>query len=267
MNIKHISLACMLSLGVLSLQGCATDVAADGSDGEEATAESGLSSAAARLVGSYVLEGGRSNQSIPLIQGLRLNRDGSFLSDLDTGIRCFRAPCPSHVRVKGTFTATATKLTLTSNDRREVQSYAYKAVNTEFGVSSLELTQASFNRIWTNTLVNANGAYCRDANDCATLPLPAVQGAIHTCEENRCGSGNTSTRPKVSKCLAAICAPGTECIEVPGTRLGFDCVSPAIDTKFETCLTKVCPADTKCIELFTFGGAGSHATCASTLAH
>src|SRR5687767_282744 len=94
-------------VGSASLTGCAADATEAGDEGdaeEAATTQEELNANANRLVGAYLGSGGSMRP--PTFQGLVLERDGQFFADIDTGIRCVRAPCPSHVRLTGKFSAT-----------------------------------------------------------------------------------------------------------------------------------------------------------------
>src|SRR5688572_12458590 len=106
MNWKLAFSALALGLASLAAPGCAADAdPVDDADAEEAAAsEDELNAAQRNLVGAYHHTSGAMRP--PTFQGLVFNADGTYFADVDTGIRCVRAPCPSHVRLAGRFTAT-----------------------------------------------------------------------------------------------------------------------------------------------------------------
>src|SRR5262245_48977928 len=108
MNSRLIVTAFLVGSAFLLLQGCTAG--ADDAQDSETAGQDALSSSATRLVGAFHGAGGSVRP--PTFQGIVFKSNGQFFADVDTGIRCITAPCPSNVRLTGTFTATQTSLTL-----------------------------------------------------------------------------------------------------------------------------------------------------------
>lgn len=183
MNIKLGLAALSLASAFAMLPGCASDVPQDEADAEEAAAtQDELSANAQRFTGAY--QGDRSG--IPSFDGLVFKLDGTFFGDIDTGIRCFRAPCPSSAHVDGKFSATKSYLTLSPKSGPSTGFYGrYKYA---FAGDKLSLSRASLGPDWKNTLDKAS-SYCAQPSDCGG------QGLIHpmcvggwTCGESKANS-------------------------------------------------------------------------------
>jgi hypothetical protein len=247
MNITHLTVSSLFLAATVALGGCTAatseDIASDSFDSVEAalSARTKPSGAAARLVGSYV--GESSNRSYPVLGGLVLASNGTFFSDADTGIRCIQAPCPSNVRMSGTFTATATKLNLRASGSSVDSVYSYTLKIARNGEKVLKLDQVRFDANWTNTLKSAP-SYCRTTLDCKDLAVPAVLGAELACMQNAC------TIVNAGKCRFTLCAPDTRCEERPETAIGVACVPVAAAEPViaPACLRAICAADTTCVE-------------------
>jgi hypothetical protein len=148
-----------LAVGALwAIQGCAAD-AANGEAGEEGASAEELRASAARLVGAYQSAG--ESVRPPTFESLVFKPTGEFSADIDTGIRCVMAPCPSHVQLFGKFTATRSTLRLiplpgeASNDF--FGRYAYKLVD-----GKLSLERGGPENEWTDVLV-ASSVFPADA--------------------------------------------------------------------------------------------------------
>ena len=105
MSFKMTAVAGVLFSALLTLPGCAADSSSsvdEASEEEAAASEDALHANARLLVGTY-----RGNaERIPAFQGVVFKSDGTFFADVDTGIRCVQAPCPSSVHLEGRYTAT-----------------------------------------------------------------------------------------------------------------------------------------------------------------
>ncbi len=172
----------VLSLGLLVAACAIPACAAEDASSPASAPEADLTAAAKRLVGAYQGEG---SARPPYFEGLVLQSDGSFFADVDTGIRCVRAPCPSHVRLEGRFSATKNVLTLNPTPGQERTSYhgVYKFDAIDGLRSTLTLTREDG---WTANFAKES-SYCREATDCGrqSLIVPACVGAFD-CEANRC---------------------------------------------------------------------------------
>ena len=186
MNFK-LALSAMFVASVFAfVPGCAADAPQDGADAEESAAsESELSTNAAKLVGAFLGEG---SVHPPTFEGLVFKQDGTFFGDVDTGIRCFRAPCPSGAHVEGKFSATKNYLRLSPKSGPATQFYGryrYTIINDKLSLSSTTLGAT-----WSNTL-NKEASYCAQPSDCAAQGLihPMCVGSF-TCgvsKANACG--------------------------------------------------------------------------------
>lgn len=167
---------------LLALGGCAVDgVQGDVDEETEASADE-LSVNAAKLVGAYTGDG---TVRPPTFEGLVLQHDGTFFADVDTGIRCVRAPCPASVRIEGRFTATTKTLRLNPKKGEAATNYHGKYSYT-LGTKKLSLGRAEWSG-WTESM-GRELSYCSEAKDCAG------QGLIHPmcvgywdCKANACG--------------------------------------------------------------------------------
>jgi hypothetical protein len=209
MNSKLIVAALMVASGLFALPGCAADAGdTAGPDSEETAgvSQDELTSSAARLVGAF--HGSNAGRP-PSFDGIVFKQSGDFLADVDTGIRCVRAPCPSNVRLNGKFTATRTFITLspvtpTAPMHTFHGKYRYKLVG-----DKLSLTRDGAEwQSWSNALAKSD-SYCAEATDCAgqMLIVPACVGQF-TCGEQRscgfdCGLPETSIWPSDKKQLVA----------------------------------------------------------------
>lgn len=165
MNWKLALSAFALGCASFAAPGCAADAdSIDDADAEEAAAsEDEINSASSALVGAFHGTGGSARP--PTFQGLVFNADGSFFADVDTGIRCITAPCPSHVRLSGHYSATKRYVRLTADKGAEASDFYGRYKYTLAG-DALSLTRsgAAYSG-WSNALERAT-SYCAEANDC-----------------------------------------------------------------------------------------------------
>lgn len=158
-----------------------------------------------------------------------------FFADVDTGIRCFRAPCPSNARVEGYFTATSKQLRLTAVGADGVSlggQYKYTLSG-----DKLSLTKSGK----TTKLEKRDGSYCTQASDCN------AQGIIHpmcvghfTCGgDQTCGykCGVAPICPELAPPGPGFCPNGDI---VPrkgadGCVTGFDCEPKGVQCGNATC--------------------------------
>lgn len=173
-----------VSILALGAAGCAVDTSdATGDDADDVgTSAEELSAASARLVGAF-----HGNGSIrpPSFDGIVFKQDGTFFADLDTGIRCITAPCPSNVRLEGTFKATNTSLTLkpvSGPATGHYGKYSYTLSNR----GRLALTKSGLGA-WRNTL-DKEISYCQEPQDCRgqNLITPRCLGQWACGQQNTC---------------------------------------------------------------------------------
>jgi hypothetical protein len=185
MNFKLAASALFLASAFAALQGCSADVPQDEADAEEAAAtENDLTANGSKLVGAFHGEG----SGIPSFDGLVFKADGTFFGDVDTGIRCFRAPCPSNVHLEGKFSATKSYLRLTPKSGDATGFYGrYK-----YALTGDKLTISNNMALapgWSNTFDKAL-SYCAQPSDCGG------QGLIHPM----CVGGWTCGETKANSC-------------------------------------------------------------------
>lgn len=192
MNFKLIlSVVSMGSALLLAVPGCAVDSASEETDEgtaeETAATQDELTANATKLVGAFKLgNGGGTSGRPPTFDGLVFEQSGDFFADVDTGIRCFRAPCPSNVRLTGKFTATKSYLRLSPKAGEQAHSFhgRYKYTLGTDGKLTLTRTGATWNN-WKNVL-DKELSYCSEAADCGGQSLIHVMCVGQwTCSEQR----------------------------------------------------------------------------------
>jgi hypothetical protein len=184
MNFKLAVSALFVASAFALVPGCAADTTEDAADAEEAAAsEDELSTNAAKLVGAFHGEG---SVHPPSFEGLVFKLDGTFFGDVDTGIRCFRAPCPSNVHLEGRFSATKNYVRLTPKSGAATQYYG--RYHYALAGNKLSLTSTALGATWSNTL-DKGTSYCAQPSDCAQ------QGLIHPmCVGSwTCGASTANT--------------------------------------------------------------------------
>jgi len=166
MNFKLAVSALFVASAFAFVPGCAADTAQDEADAEESAAsEDELSTNAAKLVGAFHGEG---SVHPPTFEGLVFKQDGTFFGDVDTGIRCFRAPCPSGVHVEGKFSATKNYVRLSPKSGPATQFYGRYRYT--IAGDTLSLSSKTLGATWSNTL-NKEASYCAQPSDCRVQDL------------------------------------------------------------------------------------------------
>ncbi len=187
---------------LLSVVGCGTapDVAQTDEESEEA-----LSTSWTKLVGAWDGQFGGIQalvlESTPDVHGHH------FFADVDNGIRCIKAPCPSTARVEGYYTATTKNLwlhvTSGSSGIDHSGKYAYKF--TYLNGKYLELTKDGDTQSLKYT-----GTYCTTADDCAEQDFVHILCVGHyTCNKHSCGYA-CGVQQGI-KCGTKTCGTGTYC--------------------------------------------------------
>lgn len=185
MKFKLAVSAALVASAFALLPGCAVDSSQDDGDTEEAAAsQDELTSNAQRLVGSFH---GGSSVHPPTFESLVFAKDGTFTADLDTGIRCITAPCPSAAHLEGRYTATKTSLHLYVKAGAPASSfygrYHYTLVGTK-----LSLTSTTLGTAWSNDL------------DRAPAPAPIWPAAATELVAENSGGGFRPPAPAGSTC-------------------------------------------------------------------
>jgi hypothetical protein len=187
MTFKLVLSALAIGCVFASIPACAVDAPQDDADAEEAAAsQEDLTAAGAALVGAFH---GASTGVPPRFEGLVFRFDGTFFGDVDTGVRCFRAPCPSGDHVEGTYSATKSYLRLNPKAGTATTEYYGRYKYTHVG-DKLTLSRTNHGSPWTQSF-EKKISYCAAPADCGS------QGLIHpmcvgswTCSEtssNQCG--------------------------------------------------------------------------------
>ena len=181
MNIKLGLGALLIASAFAFIPGCAVDAAQDdeGEVEEASSSEAELSANASRFVGAFH---GTGSVLPPSFDGLVFKIDGTFFGDVDTGIRCIQAPCPSNVHLEGRYSSTKNYLRLSPKTGPAGGFYVnYRVKVTGNGFS---ISHPSMAANWSNTFVKKI-SYCAQPSDCGGqgLIVPSCMGSF------TCGSG------------------------------------------------------------------------------
>ena len=175
MNFKLAVSALVLGCAFVSLQGCAADAPADEADAEKAekaeeaeTSAAELTANAKKIVGAFH---GASTARPPTFEGIVFAQNGTFFADLDTGIRCITAPCPSSAHLEGTFSATKSYIRLTAKAGTPSSDF-YGRYKYTLNGDKLSFARTASGTTWLQSL-GKEISYCAAAADCGG------QGLIH----------------------------------------------------------------------------------------
>jgi hypothetical protein len=133
-----------------------------------------------------------------------------FFADVDNGLRCIQAPCPSTARIEGWYTVTwkYVRLYVTSDDFGYSGRYTYKVTQT--GLTLTKVGAPAAGGMGTDT-VTKQLSYCAAAEDCDEQDLihPACVGQWTCGSTNRCAwkCGYVVTQT----CDDVKCAPNEHC--------------------------------------------------------
>lgn len=159
---------------------CGTDAPGFGEDD--------LTQAGKKLIGEYVEKGEGPFRGLVLTSEAATSKANIFFADIDTGIVCVRAPCPTVERIEGTFTAGTKYITLKSATASDLVvpflgKYSYKVVGDKFSLSRTGLEQS----------LEAVDSYCAAdsaEDDCSItasdLVVPACVGVWSCSSDNAC---------------------------------------------------------------------------------
>jgi hypothetical protein len=163
-----------LFLATAAAAGCASnpDATDDATDDESALA----SRAWEDLVGAYDATSGPDFQQIVLTRSIE-SSGHHFFANVDNGIRCIKAPCPSTDRIEGWYTAGPKTLTLHSSAGTSRYNYTLN------GKGELTIKRGGVTHV-----LSSVGTYCDDAEDCGEQSYihimcagHATCGASHSC--------------------------------------------------------------------------------------
>jgi hypothetical protein len=210
---KTIGLAVLASFGLalFACSGGAND-AASSDDSEGA-----LEIAGADLAGTYENSDRSGTSRPPTFEKLVLGRDGAFQLDVDTGIRCITAPCPSSTAVVGTFRSTRTTLTLAPVPGGVGSKYygTYKLSRNELQDvgANITLTRTGSDWAgWKNVLVQTSAQSAAEAGIEAGTAVGPEAGAEAGTSDDCFGAWmdqNGSCRSPVDGVYPASCCDGT----------------------------------------------------------
>lgn len=173
MKFKLFATALLLGTGIVTSAGCASRADAEDPEAEASTtSEAELNRYSEALVGAYH---GDFATTPPSIEGLVLRSDRTYFADVDTGIRCVMAPCPSHVRVEGKFYATRSYLYLGADGEETGGIKGWYRYDLDQG-HKLVLRRLGRSN-WEQSL-SPEGSYCKEASDCANQGIIHIMGGI-----------------------------------------------------------------------------------------
>ncbi len=254
MDFKAIGLGLGLALAAAMVPGCAADVGEEdeGAAEEANTTQDELNANAQKIVGAFTYE---SSSRSPSFMALVFKQDGTFFADVDTGLRCVRAPCPSIQRVSGRFSVTANYISLlaaTPGGATTTYHGRYKyslAIGRETGVQKITLTRAGQTWTgWTNT-VNKVGSYCTAAADCngQAIMHPMCVGSFTCTPQNtcgyKCGVPSTDVWPADATKLVALSPGGGFTPPAPaGSTCGYGQHKYTLDVTASQLSWEVCQA-------------------------
>ncbi len=194
MNFKLALSALALGTAFALTSGCT----AESTDGTgEASGE--IIAHPASVVGAYRL---KSENPVggPAVTGIVFNENNTFFADVDTGIQCIMAPCPSAARLEGTYkviplvSASGFPIELTSKDGTDGSGLYGRYTYSVGPNNTLRLSKGDS---WVNILEKV-GSYCGAPTDCeAQNPIhPMCFPGAYTCSaQNTCGYSCGSVPP------------------------------------------------------------------------
>jgi len=179
-----------------------TAAAACGSDAPSSQSED-LTAAGKKLIGAYRDQGAGTFQGLVLTADTVTSNANRFFADVKTNIQCVKAPCPSTVRLEGTFTAGTKTITLRSDSappeaEQFLGKYNYKVgASGKFSLSRTGFEQ-SLERVESYCAAESaeNDCYAQDLVVPACFPLSFSCSETSSCEFS-CGT------PPTTSCLFA----------------------------------------------------------------
>jgi hypothetical protein len=173
------------TLNCAALVGCASQNTGLTPEQEDANAsEDDLRATAAKLAGTFA---GSTGEGLGAgIEKVVFTKEGTFFAIVDTGLRCVRAPCPSSLRIDGTFKATTKYLTLSSLAGTAASPYHGRYTYT-FSGDKLAFKHTGATP-YASELTRKSESFCEQVSDCVGQPQPnrlmCVPAPRVVCEEN-----------------------------------------------------------------------------------
>jgi hypothetical protein len=202
---------------------CAVD-ASDTTDGtEDVSQDDALTAAGKALVGAYTDDSGAFKGLV--LTSERVGQGAKFFADVDTGIRCIKAPCPSTVRIEGIYTAGTKTITLRLDPNanklgaRLAGKYNYLVQGEKFSLSRKGFAQSLAKTI----------SYCADetaVQDCFAqdLVIPACFGSTFSCSAER--TCEWSCKPFIPPTCPPVmpnCGADEEVADLDGDGCALEC--------------------------------------------
>jgi hypothetical protein len=212
--IMRARMAVLLAVTLVSVGACG------GAADETATGDEDLTQGGKALIGAYVERGAGQFRALVLTGETVSPSANRFFADIDTGVRCIQAPCPSQERVEGTFTGGTKTLTLRSDTASEAAKVILAKYNHQLVGSKLSLSRAGG---FQQSLEKVD-SYCGEetkASDCD------AQGIVHA----QCAGGWTcSAASTCSWSCAGPTTPPNFCVD-GNVVAGADAFVPSADGK------------------------------------
>jgi hypothetical protein len=172
-----------VALGIVALAGCSS------STDEGTSTDSDLVAPIlnVNVVGAWKAKPGTA-KSPAFFEGIVFNENSTFFADVNTGIMCVTAPCPTTARLEGTYVVRGRTVLLSAKDPSEQNNGFYDRYSVTRTDDSISLSRLGGEGISNDLALQTS--YCSEATDCA------AQGLIHpmcapggwTCSaENTCG--------------------------------------------------------------------------------
>ncbi len=250
---KLFVLAAVSFSSLAAIAGCSADVGDDDAAVDET--EQDLSKEGKALIGSYKGDTGPFHGLI--LTSKKAGQANEFIADVDTGIRCITAPCPSSERIVGTFTAGSKTITFKSSTASQHVKHLLGRYDYVAQGDTLSLSRKSF----AQSLDKAT-SYCAQASDCDAQDIihPMCVGAFTCSTENTCNwsCGSTKAVDPCSGLDQTACTANASCEPIYGpsacTADGRICTADmaykgckAAQAQGATCMSSAtCPAGQHC---------------------
>ena len=211
--------------------------------GEEiASSDEDLTQSGKKLIGEYVEQGEGAFRALVLTGEKVSSNANRFFADIDTGIVCVTTPCPTVVRVEGTFTAGSKTITLKADDAFEAEpflgKYDYKLKSGKLSLTRKGSTQS----------LEAVESYCAPetaSEDCEAtaqdLILPACLGVWTCSAQATCGWKCGESPQSCGGLTGATCADDEFCDYEPEAMCGAGDQTGTCQPRPDACAL-ACPA-------------------------
>lgn len=206
------SLVALVGLSIVSFAavGCAADTNED-TDGDVAAEGDEITAAGRALIGSYKDDSGSFRTLVLTAEAV--GQANKFSADVDTGIRCVRAPCPSAEHIEGTFTAGSKTITLKSTTASQHSKHLLGTYNYLVQGSKLSLIRKNFSQ----SLAKEGCAGLPDASACSANPAcqpkfgpSACSPDGRICTADMAYKGCFDKNPPAVACMSSASCAGDE---------------------------------------------------------